>query len=268
MQDFVSWNLSKSGRSMMRADAFFVSFPKSGRTWVRVFYYAYLAKLSGREFSLNAADFREYPHLFFTHDRWEHQMLPGWWNFIRGKHLIPPKARLKKKIILMVRDPRDVIVSLYFHLSKRPHVFRWTPQPMGEMLRDAKFGIRHIIEQMNGWLAEWHGRPNFKLLRYEDCKADVAGEFGGLLEFLGLLPLEETALAHALEFSHFENMQAMEAVGIFREKDLSAGNRADTDSFKARRGKVGGFCDYFSTEDFAFTVEKMKRLDSRFRYAA
>ncbi len=167
-----------------------MSFPKSGRTWVRVFYHTYLAKLSGREFSLDPAAFSEYPQLFFTHDRWEHQLAPGWWNFIRCRHLIPPKARQKKKIILMARDPRDVIVSLYFHLSKRPHVFRWTPQPMREMLRDPAFGIGHTIELMNGWLMEWHGQPNFKLLRYEDCKADAAGAFGKLLEFLGLVARE------------------------------------------------------------------------------
>jgi len=268
MKDFVTWNLSRAGRRMARADAYFVSFPKSGRTWVRVFYHAYLAKLSNREFSLDADDFQEHPRLFFTHDRWEHQKLPGWWNFIRGRHLIPPKERRQKKIILMARDPRDVIVSLYFHLSKRPHDFRWTPQPMNEMLRDPAFGIGHIIELMNGWLAEWHGRPNFKLLRYRDCKADAAGEFGKLLEFLGLSPVNDAALAYALEFSSFENMQAREASGTFREDVLSAGNPEDAESFKTRRGKVGGFIDYFSPEDLAFTREAMKKLDSRFGFAA
>jgi hypothetical protein len=268
MKDFVSWNISRAGRRMTRADAYFVSFPKSGRTWIRVFYCAYLAKLSGREFSLDAAAFREYPQLFFTHDRWEHQSLPGWWNYIRGKHLIPPKERLQKKIILMARDPRDVIVSLYFHLSKRPHVFRWTPQPMCEMLRDPAFGIGHVIDLMNAWLAEWHGQPNFKLLRYKDCKADAAGEFRKLLDFLGLPSVDDSALAHALEFSRFENMQAMEASGQFHEDALCAGNLDDVDSFKTRRGKVGGFRDYFDPEDLAFAGEAMKKLDSRFGYAA
>jgi len=267
MRDFISWNLSKTGRRMKRADALFVSFPKSGRTWVHFFYNAYLAGLSGKEFSWSGTDFREYPHLFFTHDRWEHRMLPGWWGFIRGKHLIPQTARRQKKIILMVRDPRDVVVSLHFHLLKRPNAFRWTPQPIGEMLRDSKFGIAMVIELMNGWLAEWQGREDFKLLRYEDCKADATLEFRGLLEFLGLAPVSDSALTHALEFSRFENMQAMEAAGKFSEKELSAGNIADKDSFKARRGLVGGFLDYFDAEDLALAAGEMKKLDSRFGYA-
>src|SRR5215467_1526102 len=186
MRDFINWNLSKAGRKMMRADAIVVSFPKSGRTWVRVFYFAYLSKLTGREFSWNSQLFPEFPRVAFTHDRWEHRLLPGWWHFVHGRHLVPPRARREKKIVLMVRDPRDVVVSLHFHLTKRSHVFKWRPQPMGEMLRDPKFGLEHVIELLNGWLVEWHGHPNFKLLRYEDCKADAAGQFRALLEFLGL----------------------------------------------------------------------------------
>jgi len=268
MLDFVSWNWSKSGREMMRADTIFVSFPKSGRTWVRVFYYAYLSRLAGREFSWKAAGFSGYPRVFFTHDRWEHRLLPGWWNFIRGKHLVPPEARRRKKIVLMVRDPRDVVVSLHFHLLKRSHAFKWKPQPMGEMLRDPKFGIAQVIELMNGWLAEWHGRPNFKVLHYVDCRNNPTREFLGLLEFLGLAPVNDAAFAHALEFSSFDNMQTMEASGKFKERELSAGNRADAESFKTRRGKVGGFLDYFSADDQAYAAQEMKKLDSRFGYAA
>ena len=268
MRDFVSWNWSKSGRRMMRADAIFVSYPKSGRTWVRVFYHAYLSKLAGREFSWNAAEFPEYPHLFFTHDRWEHRLLPGWWNYIRGKHLVPPQVRREKKIVLMVRDPRDVVVSLHFHLLKRSHVFKWKPQPMGDMLRDPKFGIAPVIELMNGWLAEWRGQPNFKLLRYGDCRNSPAREFHGLLEFLGLAPVNDAAFVHALEFSNFDNMHAMEASGTYKERELSAGNRADRESFKVRRGKVGGFLDYFSADDLAYAAQEMKKLDPRFGYAA
>jgi Sulfotransferase domain len=266
MHDFISWNLSRAGRRMMRADAFFVSVPKSGRTWVRVFYYAYLSNLAGREFSWNAADFPNYPNVVFTHDRWEHQIMPGWWNFIRGKYLVPPQARCEKKIILMVRDPRDIMVSLYFHFLKRPHSFKWKPQPLSKMLRDPKFGIAPTIRLMNDWLAEWQGKENFKLMRYRDCRADTTQHFKGLLEFLDLAPLNDTAFMHALEISRFENMQAKEASGEFEQAELSAGDPADKDSFKARKGKVAGFADHFSDKDLAYTTEEMKKLDPRFGY--
>jgi hypothetical protein len=252
---------------MMQADAYFISFPKSGRTWVRFFYFSYLAKLAGRKFSLDPADFPGYPRLFFTHDRWEHRRTRGWWKFIRGKHLVPPAGRRKKRIVLLARDPRDVVVSLYFHLVKRPHDYQWKLESVSEIMRNPEFGIAQVVELLNGWLAEWHGRPGFKLMRYEDCQADAAREFRGLLGFLGLVPVDEAAFAQALEFSRFENMQAAEMSGKFQHPALVAGDRNDRESFKVRRGKVGGFRDYLNADDLAFASEQMKMLDPRFGYA-
>jgi hypothetical protein len=266
MNDFVRWNITRSGRRQLSDDIFFVSCPKSGRTWIRVFYGAYLARLTGAEFALVGIRPPQHPSVVFTHDRWDHQRLPGFWNFIRGKHLILPRARREKKIVLLARDPRDVVVSNYFHLTRRPLTFRWRPQPLPEMLRSADFGMAAVVTVMNGWLAEWQGRPNFKLLRFEDCHRDAAREFRGLLEFFGLAPLDAAAFSAALEFSRFENMHALEAAGKFRESELTPGNPADPESFKVRRGKVGGFRDYFDAADLAYAALELKKLDPRFGY--
>lgn len=253
---------------MMQADAYFISVPKSGRTWVRFFYFSYLAKLAGREFSFDPADFPDYPHLLFTHDRWEHRLATKGWKFIRGKRLVPPAGRRKKRIVLLARDPRDVVVSLYFHLLKRPNEYQWKPESVSEIMGNPEFGIAQVVNVLNGWLAEWHGRPDFKLMRYEDCQTDAAREFRGLLEFLGLTPVDEAAFAQALELSRFENMQAAEMSGKFQEPQLAAGDRSDPESFKVRRGKVGGFRDYLNADDLAFASAQMKMLDPRFGYAA
>jgi hypothetical protein len=42
------WNLSSKVKSFHQADAFVVSVPKSGRTWLRVFLSKYLAELKER----------------------------------------------------------------------------------------------------------------------------------------------------------------------------------------------------------------------------
>jgi hypothetical protein len=266
MYDFVNWNISCSALRKNKADAFFVSFPKSGRTWVRVFYNSYFANVANLDFSLHGNVIPGMPEVIFTHDRWEHRHLINWWHFVRGRHLIPTKARRTKKIILMVRDPRDVVVSLYFHLSKRPHVFRWKPEPISAMLRSRDFGIASVVELMNGWLQEWRGQERFKLMRYEDCRANDAREFRGLLEFLGVKQINERAFNDALIFCSFENMQKMEKTGSFREKELSAANPSDVESFKARRGKVGGFSEHFTPDDLAYAAVEMARLDPEFGY--
>jgi len=55
-----------------------------------------------------------------------------------------------------------------------------------------------------------------------------------------------------VSYACFANMQKLEASGQFPSKRLVPGNVNDIDSFKVRRGKVGGYRDYLNTEDCAF----------------
>jgi Sulfotransferase domain len=268
--NIVPWNLSSRARTFRQADAFVVSFPKSGRTWVRVFLYAYMAAVDGRPFSLESDQFTpgRFPRVLFTHDRFEHRALGNWWSRLRGKHLIPGRDRRTKRIVLLARDPRDVVVSHYFHLARRRHAFRFRPQSLASMLRDRRFGIGLIIGTLNDWLAEWEGQANFMRLRYEDLQAEPEAGFAALLGFLGFAPVNEAALARGLNFSRFDNMQAMEASGQFAVQELTPGKAGDVDSFKTRRGKVGGFRDYFAPADLQYANRAMQRLDRRFGYDA
>ncbi len=90
-------------------------------------------------------------------------------------------------------------------------------------------------------------------------------EFRSLLQFLGA-PVDEEILAATVDFCRFDNMQAMEQAGTFADEALRATNPADVQSFKARRGKVGGFRDHFSEADRKFAASVLKCLDSRYGY--
>jgi hypothetical protein len=80
-------------------------------------------------------------------------------------------------------------------------------------------------------------------------RAEATGCFGrrhwNRFNFPAWPPLDEAAFAHALEFSRFENMQAGEASGKFKESELVAGD----------------------PNDLAFAAEKMKALDARLGYS-
>ncbi|MDQ3199728.1 MAG: hypothetical protein M3Q46_11205, partial [Verrucomicrobiota bacterium] len=78
--------------------------------------------------------------------------------------------------------------------------------------------------------------------------------------------VSEVAFAQALEFSEFGQMQKLESAGAFDSKILRAGDARDPESFKVRRGKIGGFQDYLSPEDQERAAAAMRRLDSRFGY--
>ena len=55
---------------------------------------------------------------------------------------------------------------------------------------------------------------------------------------VGETTLDVSIFQEALEFSRFENMQKLEAAGVFDSKILHPGDVRDPESFKVRRGKV------------------------------
>ena len=69
----------------------------------------------------------------------------------------------------------------------------------------------------------------------------------------------------ALEFSRFENMQKLEAAGAFDSKILHPGDVRDPESFKVRRGKIGGYREYLSAEDQQFAADCNDRARSPIR---
>lgn len=265
----IRWNLSSRARELSGGDAIVVSIPKSGRTWVRTFLCAYFCKRYGHPFSLQPEQYGDsrIPRVIYSHDRFEQRTKADRWDSLRGKYFIPAAERRRAKIVLLARDPRDTFVSHYVQLTRRT---RETPDQLkqrqiGDVLRDRRHGIASMIEIMNGWLEEWAGRPNFLLVCYEALQRAPEATFRELLEFLGETEPAAEAFAHALEFSQFGNMKKMEAAGAFASKILQATDVADPESFKVRRGKVGGFTDYLIGEDLAYANEAMKRLDPRFR---
>jgi hypothetical protein len=268
MARMIRWNLSSRARELSGGDAIVVSIPKSGRTWVRTFLCAYFCRRYGHPFSLTPEQYGDsrIPRIIYSHDRFEQRTKADRWDELRGKYFIPRGERRRAKIILLARDPRDTFVSHYVQLTKRT---RETPEELkqkeiGEVLRDRRHGITSMIEIMNGWLKEWSGKQNFLLVRYEDLQRAPEKSFRDLLRFLGDEEPAAEAFSHALEFSRFGNMKKLEAAGAFASKILQATDVGDPESFKVRRGKVGGFTDYLTGEDLDYASEAMKKLDPRF----
>lgn len=266
------WNISSRARELSGGDAIVISVPKSGRTWVRTFLCAYFCESTGRPFTLRPDQYHDerIPRVIFSHDLAEQRMKARWWDRVRGKYLVPARELARARLILLVRDPRDAFVSLYMQLVHRT---RETPervkkQTPGELLRDRRYGIMAIIKTMNRWLREFAKRKNFTLLHYESLRSNPGESFRQLLETLGEKDIDPVALQRAISFSDFENMKKLETEGFFDSKILRSHNVSDPEAFKVRRGKVGGYRDYLSTEDQAFAAEALRHLDPRFGYSA
>jgi len=264
-------NFSSRARELSGGHAIILSVPKSGRTWLRAFLCAYFCRRFGLEFTLRTGryDLPGFPRVVFSHDLFEHRTKGDRWDRIRGKYLVPRRELNRAKIILLARDPRDCFVSLYLQLTRRdPNApLELRQRTVSEMLRDEKLGMRAIIGAMNHWINEFSGRDNFALLRYEALRAAPAEHFRDLLAVLGESAPDATMFQAALEFSRFENMQKLEAAGAFDSNILHPGDVRDPESFKVRRGKVGGYREYLPTEDQQFAADAMTGLDRRFGYS-
>jgi hypothetical protein len=265
------WNLSSRVGALSGADLLVISIPKSGRTWLRAFLCAYFCKLRGHDFTLHPEQYKDaaIPRIIYSHDLFEHRTKGSLWDRIRGKYLVPANEFGRARILLLARDPRDTFVSLYLQMTRRDPGTRdqFARKNISEMLRDRRFGVAAIVATMNDWLSEFSGHRGFSLLRYESLRLAPAEHFRNILDLLGARDPDMSIFQAALEFSDFSNMQKLEAAGAFDSKILRARDVEDPESFKVRRGKVGGYKDYLSAQDRQYAADAVARLDSRFGYS-
>jgi hypothetical protein len=169
---------------------------------------------------------------------------------------------------LLARDPRDAFVSHYIEMTRRTAEIanELKSQAVGDVLRDPIFGIVVIIETMNAWRTEFARRPDCILVRYEDLHATPNEQFRRVLAAVGETDPQADHFENALEFSRFGNMRKMEASLDYDRQLLQPGDVNDPESYKVRRGKIGGYVDYFGPSDVDYANRAMSALDPRFGY--
>jgi len=245
----------------MSQPAWIVSFPKSGRTWLRVM----LGKALCEEFNLDDATLLNLDDigsqiglgkLRLSHD--ESEIKDGQ----PVDQMETSKARYAgSTVVLIVRDPRDVMVSCYFQATKRRHVF---DGPLESFIRDERYGIRKCAAFHRIWSENRHVPQRFHLVRYEEMRRDPGGALRSVLATLGIPELSATVIEHAVSFGAFDNMRQLEASGYFDDKILRPGNAADPESFKVRRGETGGYRNYVSEATASYMRRVMAEEGGRF----
>ncbi len=95
---------------------------------------------------------------------------------------------------------------------------------------------------------------------------NIRKEFQNILEFIGLT-VAENIIDEAIKYTQFENMKKMEKQDKFNMKRLRPGNKKDPESYKTRRGKVGGYKDYLSKKEIIVLNKKMKHLTKFYGYS-
>jgi Sulfotransferase domain len=242
-------------RRLASADLVIVSFGKSGRTWLRVMLSRYYQLVHGipEQILMGFSNYHqlqaEIPKILFTHD-----------NFIKDYtgEVDSKAAFYQKKVVLLVRNPKDVAVSLYFQWLHRMRPEKMSLNgfpPQGakispyEFVMDPNRGLPKIIEFLNLWARESTRVGDILIVRYEDMRNDASGAFRRILVFAADgRPVDDAALEQAVDYASVENMRKLEESATFERSGgrMRPGTQGDPDSYKVRRAKVGGYKDYFS----------------------
>ncbi|MBN9551459.1 MAG: sulfotransferase domain-containing protein [Alphaproteobacteria bacterium] len=191
----------------------------------------------------------------YTHDGSDHKELR------EIAQINPDKSRYRRNRILFVaRDPRDTAVSGFFQVGKRHNLEAGS---IGDNVRSARHGIEKIAVFNLQWFAAARQMKSIALLRYEDMQRDTEGALRAIGDFIGRR-FADSELADVTCNRSFERMRQSEASGEFASRyggKLRPRDPNDPESFKVRRGKVGGYPDYLSADDIAYCDSVLARLD-------
>lgn len=241
-------------------ELYIVSYPKSGRTWLRALLGRYLVLKYGLPETdlLDTERVTRAAHLpvtAFTHDGSE--MLRG----APHQALTADKSHYSgKKVVFLSRDIKDTLVSAYYQAVKRIGVFQG---PIAEFIRSERYGARKIAAFYDSWYRNWRTPADFLMVRYEDMHGDTAAILTRVLEFMGEKGLRAELIAASVAYCSFENLREAEKADRFRTSILRPGSVTDPDSYKLREGKIGGHVKYLSPADIQYIDEVIRSAGLR-----
>jgi hypothetical protein len=243
-------------RDLKNADIVVISIKKSGRTWLRAMLTRLFHNVYGTPTNLllDADNHKRLntaaPTIVFAHDS----------DPISSAKDVMVDLSIYDgvKIVLLVRNPADTVVSLYHHYLNRKSGRRQklaSALSIFEFVSKPEHGIHTIISFLNHWGRYAKTHNNVTVFKYEDFHANTIDELARFARLTGTAATPDQIL-DAVEFASFENLRKLEAAGYFDDVSLRKTDTKNPEGLKVRRGKVNGYKSYFSTEE-AVEIERM-----------
>lgn len=234
---------------------FLVSFPKTGRTWLM--HMINQMKDESNHFLKNKDDF-----IFNEHDNSEIIIENGIRNNPLDVFRFTSRLRYKRgKVIFLVRDPRDVVVSHFHQVTKRaqnPFVFN----SISDFVQDEILGFKRIIHFYNLWYNNKNIPNDFLLIKYEDLLENGMEALNKINDYLDLnIPIQLVEKIYTNSSADkMRNKELLNQLDGF--KDFGK----DRNQLKVRNAKIGGYKKELSVEDINYCNQELKNLNSYFNY--
>jgi hypothetical protein len=224
-------------------DVFICGYPKSGNTW---FQHMVAAVVYGADVELapDALLNDLVPDIHFRN----YYRRYGEPCFFKTHHL---PQREYRRVVYLLRDGRDAMVSYYHHLSAMSGNVDFY-----EMVKSGRGLPGRWHEHVDAYLANPHG-ADMIVIRYEDLKSDTVGQLRRFCEF-SRIARDDAALSRAAQKTTFETM---------RRKEERVGWETPgwpKDKPFVRRGAVGSFKDEMPPDVLAaFLVDAGRTLNAQ-----
>ena len=184
-------------------DTFIVSHPRSGNTWTRFL----IANLTHPNELITLMNIDRFVPDTEAQSRRFLEKVPRP-RLIKSHQCYDARY---KKVVYIVRDPRDVAISYYHFQRKYRHIA--DDYPINTFVQRFVTGEASDYgswwEHVMSWLGPRHNNPGFLMLRYEDMTANTEHELTRIANFLGLKPTPEQ-LAKCVEQSSAERVRKLE----------------------------------------------------------
>lgn len=257
VRKFVLSNEAGRNLTVMDDDVFIVSYPKSGNTWTRFL----IANLVYKNEKITFANIEnKVPDIYQNTNRALLKLTHP--RIIKSHEYFDPRYR---RVICIVRDPRDIVVS-YYHYMIKVRAFD-EKYPISLFVERFLCGNLHPSlgvwgDNIGSWIGARDGDKNFLLLRYEDMLLNTTEELKKIVNFLGT-QVSDSDIQNAVVSSSFDNMSLLEKR---YSKDWKPISSSRIDKPFVRKGKAGAWEMDLSPEYAEMILKKWPVLMEKFNY--
>lgn len=229
-------------------DIFLASYPRSGNTWVR---FILGTILTGEKITWE--NMEEFVPDIYRNTDWElkKNVRP---RIIKSHHSYDSRYN---KVVYLVRDVRDVLLSYYnYHkkFNKLPNDYR-LDKFIKKFINGDLDDFGSWGENVNSWISNGEKVKNgLELFRYEDLKDNTFAEIKRMVDFLNIVATDKE-IADAIEWSSFSNMRKLED----KQEDSDLFKNADKKKKFTNKGDYG----YWKNE---LNDNQIKIITKEYRY--
>jgi hypothetical protein len=230
------------------ADAFIISYPKSGRTWLNLIVN-----------SMMELD-KQFSFICFTHDIFNDHVQDAIRYYQVSEYFWRKEITIQRNkeygqspIFLLTRDPRDALVS-YYHQKKyrepslaRKGIIKKCVEidiSIDDFVCSEIWGIRTMINFYNEW-----AKTGIETIAYEDMVKNTYRAVKKLLK-QAAIKFNKSTLKKVVDLTRFDRLKEIEIKRVGKE------NKVDLAALKMRRGIIGSHKDELKRE----TVDKLNNI--------